>query len=137
MHQRLHFFIKRLLENIFVQIANQMDQAFLLCATDRIIRRVEIGDQYTVETTQELLSNIPFAGRRPKVDHFLHAREYPHVTAATFSAQVSFISMYELSMQQLVLDLFIGVLIKLRSPPLQAIDCWLTDLITKERAHTS
>jgi len=32
MHQRLHFFIKRLLENIFVQIANQMDQAFLLCA---------------------------------------------------------------------------------------------------------
>src|ERR1017187_1327426 len=99
MHQRLHFFIKRLLQNIFVQITDQMDQAFLLSATDRIIRRVEIGDQHTSETTQELHGNTPFTGSRPKVDHFLHAREYPHVTAAAFSAQVSFISMYKLAMQ--------------------------------------
>src|SRR6516225_8345663 len=99
MHQRLHFLIKRLLENVFIQIADQMDQAFLLFATDRIIRRIKIGDQYTVETTQKLLGNLPFTGSRPKVDHFLHAREYPHVTAATFSTQVSFISMYELSLQ--------------------------------------
>src|SRR6266851_3683814 len=47
------------------------------------------------------------------------------------SAQVRFISMYELSMHQHVLDLLICVLIAFRSPPLQAVDCWLTNLITK------
>src|SRR6266571_2913934 len=99
MNQRLHFFVKRLLENIFVQIPDQMNQASLLCATDRIIRRIEIGDQYTVETIQELLGNVPFTGSRPKVDHFLHTREYPHITTTTFGTQVSFIGMYELSIQ--------------------------------------
>lgn len=57
MYQRLHFVIKRLLENIFIQIADQMDQAFLLFATDRIIRRIKVGDQYTVEAAQELPGN--------------------------------------------------------------------------------
>src|ERR1039457_1079507 len=118
MHQRLHFFIKRLLENVIVQIANQMDQAFLVCATDRIICRIEIGDQYTVETTEELLGNVPFTGSRPEVNHLLHAREYPHVTITTFSAQVSFISMYKLSMQQCFLDLVVSALIEFRGPPL-------------------
>src|SRR5712692_8343099 len=99
MHQRLHFSIKRLLENIFIQIPDQMDQAFLLCTTDRIIHRIEIGDQYTVEATEELLGNLPFTGRRPEINHLFHARKYPDVTITAFSAQVSFISMYKLSIE--------------------------------------
>src|SRR5271167_3342124 len=114
-----------------------MDQASLLRATDRVICRIEIGDQYAVETIQEVLGNVPFTGRRPQVDHLLHAREYSHVTIATLCAQVRFVSMYELSMHQHALDLFICFLIEFRGPPLQAVDCRLTHLITKELKHTA
>src|SRR5215469_13783565 len=137
MYQRLQLFIKRLLENSFVQIPNQMDQAFLLRATDRIIGRIEIGDQDALETSEELLGHISFTSRRPDVHHLLHAREYPNV-AITFSCgQVGLISVHELSMQQRLLDLLIRTLIELCRPALHAVDRGLAHLITEELEHTS
>jgi hypothetical protein len=46
--ERLEFEVKRIAPQLVVEIADEMDQAFLLAACDGIIPRIEIRDEHTL-----------------------------------------------------------------------------------------
>ena len=46
--ERLEFEVKRIASQLVVEIADEMDQAFLLAACDGIIPRIEIRDEHAL-----------------------------------------------------------------------------------------
>ena len=56
-----------------------MEQALLLWARNRVVGRVEIGYQNTLEPIQSALHQAPFARLRVKVDHFPERCKHPNV----------------------------------------------------------
>ena len=51
----LQFVIERVLVQVLIDVAHQVDQAFLLSARHRIVRGVKIGDKYAVEPIEHIL----------------------------------------------------------------------------------
>src|SRR5512135_1053328 len=81
----LQFGVERVLEQVVVQISNQMYEALLLQAIQRIICRVEIRYQDAMEPGQRILRCIPVSCRGIGIDDGLRIGECPHVASPTTS----------------------------------------------------
>jgi len=64
-----------MLEQIVVDVPHQVEMAFLLVASHRIISSVEVRNQDAREITKRLLEDGSFSGRMIEVDDDLRARE--------------------------------------------------------------
>ena len=91
----LEFIVKRIAEYLGVQIAHQVEEAPLLGAVERIIRRVEIRHEDAFEIAQCRLGNFTFAGFRIEVGYFVQVREDPDISRLASNIGPSLIDMHQ------------------------------------------
>ena len=73
------FCVQGVFQQIIVDIANDMYDALLLLAGERIICRIEVGDQNAGEGMEHLLEKRSLPGWLVKVIHFVHAGQHPDI----------------------------------------------------------
>ena len=56
----LEVLIPRMAHNILVEVSEQVDEALLLRARQRVLGRVEVRDQYTPEVLKQVVQKISF-----------------------------------------------------------------------------
>ena len=75
----LQVLVERVFQQVVVQVSDQVDEALLLRALDRVVGRVEVGDQDTLEPGQGLLRGRSVPGRGVDVHRRVGAGEDPDV----------------------------------------------------------
>ena len=66
---RLHLLVERVVQNLIVQIAHQVDETFLLRTGDCVVGRIEIRHQDTFEILQQRLDDFTLATLGKDIGH--------------------------------------------------------------------
>src|SRR5437868_1605362 len=112
------FTVGRGLPEILVQIANQVDKAFLLSTLYGIIARVKVRDQYALVARQKIMHNRRLACFRHPEDHMGSVGEDPYVMINTLDVDGCLINVNKrtcqnaLNKQALCICIVMGKVIK-------------------------
>src|SRR5262249_19700861 len=78
--QPLQSLVEGAVEQVVVDIPREMDEAFLLGTFDRVIGRVEVGDEDAPEPVEHLLEDRTLARGGVDIDNLFQVREGPDVS---------------------------------------------------------
>jgi hypothetical protein len=80
----LEFLVPRIGSEILIEVANEMDQTFLLLAWQRVVSGIEVGDEYALEALEQVVQEIRLPRWPVQVDNFLQVREDPDIPFANY-----------------------------------------------------
>src|SRR5208282_2452612 len=131
-HHRLHqsgkrpgelpeFFVIWALQKCVVEVANEMNQAFLLRALYGIVRSVEIRHQNPYEIPEHVANGRTLAGRSIKIGDVLHAGENPDVAILAFDADAGLVNMQQGAFAEPFQEIVVCALVSMRNYGLKSL----------------
>src|SRR5436853_246483 len=118
----LYGFIVWVVQNRVIEVTDQVEDALLLRARNRVVGRVEIRHQNAGESLESALHQAPFAGLGIEVNHFTPCRKNPHVRCLVVQFDSCFIGMNQVSMYHFVENVLSGFLVVFSSARLEPAD---------------
>src|SRR5271166_1462181 len=91
----LEHVVIRVFQQIVVQVADEMDKAFLLRAINGIIRRVKIRHQNSREILEHRLNGAAFPRWSIEICNLLHTRKDPYIPVSSLDAYTRFVDMQQ------------------------------------------
>src|SRR5262249_54137932 len=89
--QPLQSLVEGVVEQVVVDIPREVDEALLLGTLDRVIRRVEIGDEDAPEPVEHLLEDRTLARGRVDIDNLFQVREGPDVSTVLLERDLALV----------------------------------------------
>src|SRR5260370_36536065 len=89
----LHFRVPWISQQIIINVAYQVNETLLLPTRQRIIGRIEIGDQNAGKLTEHLLEKGSFPRWLVEVVNLVHGGHDPHVASVAPESHSGFINM--------------------------------------------
>jgi hypothetical protein len=69
-----------MVQDLLVDVADEVDQALLLGAAERVVDGIKIGDQHPLEPLQHLPQELALPRRFVHEHDLFQVREHPHVS---------------------------------------------------------
>ena len=89
--QGLELLVVGVAHQVVVEVPDQVDEAFLLLAGQRVVAGVEVGDQHPLEVAEQVLEEVRLPARPVQVHHVLQVRQHPDVPLALLQVDLGLV----------------------------------------------